>query len=208
MPHCPLEFIFGHMQLRADALRVRFVRKRQQTVPLVNLREQELRVLSDLQISLFPDGEIELSVGSDRQNPRTDPAADFQIPHQLLFGNEPGIPVIHGDKGSEIRTGLIDGSFDLIARAVRTVRLQIRIHIHGRAQAAALVDIDGHKALLPLLDPLLRLFMEGQQKILVQTPVQKRADPGDLHRRQPADLMQRQLRLLAGRDRTILRILV
>ena len=50
--------------------------------------------------------------------------------------------------------------------------------------------------------------MEGQQEVLVESPVEERAYTADLQHCQIADLVQHELGLFAGRDHPVLGVLV
>ena len=91
----------------------------------------------------------------------------------------------------------------MIAFFIGRFFFQIVIHLHGRAETAALVDVEGHQALVPRLH-LSGLLTEGQEKIFRQAPVKKCADFSGLCYFQKGNLAQLDSRLLSGGDETVL----
>ena len=53
------------------------------------------------------------------------------------------------------------------------------IHLHGCTESAALIYIKRYQTLLAFTDPV-GLLMIRKKKILLQSPVKKSTDPGDL----------------------------
>ena len=143
----------------------------------------------------------------DAGNPGLHNVTYFRSAMEILSGHQSGVAVINSHKRAELLAYLVDGSFDAVVLFIRRLKLQILVHVHGRAETAALVDIEGHQNLLALMHPA-GLFPEGQQQILLQPPVQKSTDFAHLSHLQDGQAAQLQLWFICSGNQAGFGILV
>ena len=138
----------------------------------------------------FPDAQCELTVFQYLYNAGGHPFSDLRRlcgTKEFFFRDECGEAVIHRYECTEIFADLIDSSCHHVIFFIRAVCAQLFVDIHGRAESAAFVDIKGSQHLISGFYFSCLLF-EGQEQILLQSPVQESSDFADLHYRQQCHL--------------------
>ncbi len=188
-----------------DDLGCRLVAEGQRTLIAVQQRQYFFRIPVYLDMCLFTDAERQLTVLPHMDHTGLNVPAEFHLAVKLLLGDQSGIKVIHRHKGAEIVTQLINSALHPVIHLIRAVCAQIFIDIHGGTEAVALVYIEEHQHLIPLLQ-LSALLLKGEQQILFQPPVQERADFSKLDYCEFRHFTHAELRLPRGSDQPVLRI--
>ena len=81
------------------------------------------------------------------------------------------------------------------------------IHLHGCTESAALIYIKRYQTLLAFTDPV-GLLMIRKKKILLQSPVKKSTNPGNLFYLKDCGLSYLKHRLTGSCDQSVLGILI
>ena len=176
MADCPFKCRLRYSEFLPDLFRRCLIVKGKLSSGLFQLPEDLLCVCVHLKVRFFPGRDRQLSIFPYLRHTHPDHLSGLVVALRLLPGDHRRIGIFDSQKYAEIFADFIDPGLQNGAWEVGRIGSQIRIQLHGGAEPPAFIHIQSCQHLIPGFYSGC-LLMKRQKQILLQSPVQKRADP-------------------------------